>query len=128
MVDERAECMIDVSRVGKPANKVVGKGSPIQKLADLILGEAVKNGADSIRIGASAEDTVTIECRVEGEWRAVDSPPRRLLEALLAHLLLAQEYGPNGLPVLSRGSASVAKLTVNDMSLTITLPTDAAEG
>lgn len=113
---------IDCSRVAAPANGVVGMTSAIRKLSDRILDEAVKSGADSIRMSVSSGDSIAVEFHVGEEWRSVDSPPRRLIDSLLTRLLLAQEYGQGGIPLVLERTARVASLTINDITLTISLP------
>jgi len=117
-----------IEMVATPARKVLKKETPVHKLSDLILGEAMRDRADSIRFRLDEQDTFAIDFHVDGEWKTINPPPRRLLEPLLGNLLLAHEYGPNGIPLAGRGPDAVAKLEVNDITLTIALPTDTENG
>jgi hypothetical protein len=127
MEDGKLVCKIDASRVAAPGNHVVGTPSLIQRFSDLLLSEAVRHGADSIRIFLSPEDRIVIEYHVDGQWRAVDSPPRHVLEPLLAHLLIAQEYGQNGIPLVTDKATAAARLEIKSAALTISVPNHEAK-
>lgn len=122
MTDKATRGCVDEKRIGRAAKKCAVGSSPVQRLCSLVLCEAPRNDAERIRISLSPEEKIVIEYEIAGEWKPVDSPPRKLLEAMVTQLLMLNEYGPGGIPVVADDPDAVAKVAFSEMSLTIDLP------
>lgn len=85
MISEFTETQIDFTDV-EAAQALQGEeddGAPIIRLANLIISEAVKERASDIHI-EPFEDRVRIRYRIDGVLLERDSPPKRLLGALVS--------------------------------------------
>lgn len=122
MAEDTTNGCVDEKRIGRAARKCAAGSSPVQRLCSLVLCEAAKSNADRIRISLSAEEKIVIEYEIASEWKPVESPPRKLLEAIVTQLLMLNEYGPGGIPIVADDSNAVASVALNEMSMTIDLP------
>jgi len=118
---DQPACKIDLSKLPRGVRKAV-RACPVQRLTDLIFSEATRLGADQIRISAASEETVGVEFRIHDEWCKVESPPRRLLEALVAQVTMAWIWGPEAIPLVQHGKATSAELQITDINMTLSLP------
>ncbi len=88
MLSEFTETAIDITQTEiKEAETIAGdeEGAPIVKLVNLIISEAVNMRASDIHI-EPFENRVRIRYRIDGVLVERDSPPRRLLAALVSRL------------------------------------------
>jgi len=114
-------CKIDKSGLPRAMYKAASLEYPIGKLALLILSEAVHQGAESIRISGSGHEKVGVEFLIDGEWRVVESPPRRLLAALVCELLMLSNGG-HGIPLVKDKRKEMAWIEVESAELSISMP------
>ncbi len=87
MLAEFTETAIDFTETDGPAGKgdVDDESAPIVKLVNLILNEAVGMRASDIHI-EPFEDRVRVRYRIDGVLVERDSPPKRLLSALISRV------------------------------------------
>jgi type II secretory ATPase GspE/PulE/Tfp pilus assembly ATPase PilB-like protein len=64
---------------------VTTDNSPVARLVDLIIAEAMDWGATEVRIDPE-NDCLHVSYRVGGSWVDRDSPPRRLLDLIVARI------------------------------------------
>lgn len=85
MLQEFTETAIDFTETELASSGVTAEdeNAPIIKLSNLIISEAVNMRASDIHI-EPFEDRVRIRYRIDGELVERDSPPRRLLSALIS--------------------------------------------
>lgn len=87
MIAEFTETAIDftATELAQSGMSIEDENAPIIKLCNLIISEAVNMRASDIHI-EPFEDRVRIRYRIDGELVERDSPPRRLLGALISRL------------------------------------------
>ncbi len=90
MLQEFTETAIDFTETGTmtaagPAAAVDDENSPVIKLVNLIIAEGVNTRASDIHV-EPFEDRVRIRYRIDGVLVERDSPPRRLLGALVSRI------------------------------------------
>jgi len=114
-------CTVDKSRLPRAMYKAASLKEPIGKLALLILNEAVHQGAESIRISGPAGEEVQVEYLIDGEWRTVESPSRRLLAPLVCELLVLSRGG-HGIPLVKDKKREMAWFELESAELSISVP------
>jgi type IV pilus assembly protein PilB len=87
MLQEFTETSIDFSEADVAGSATIEEDdeAPVIKLVNLIITEAVKMRASDIHI-EPFEDRVRIRYRIDGELMERDSPPRRLLAAMVSRV------------------------------------------
>jgi RNA polymerase sigma factor (sigma-70 family) len=101
-------------------------GSPVHKMANLLLTHAIARGADRMELGLDGRG-VTLRMRIGGRWHKFDAMPARLLPALLMLLAAASNKQPNAdrleaeLPLEDGKEARVAKIQVKRLLLSVSL-------
>ncbi|HOX36579.1 MAG TPA: ATPase, T2SS/T4P/T4SS family [Candidatus Brocadiia bacterium] len=73
--------------VGAPGAGDEADSAPIIRLVTMLIGEAVRNRASDIHIEPMA-NRVRIRYRIDGECQEIESPPKRLQNAVLARVKL----------------------------------------
>ncbi|HHL73589.1 MAG TPA: type II secretion system protein GspE [Bacteroidetes bacterium] len=68
----------------------LAEDAPVIKLVNLIIGQAIKDGASDIHIGPE-EDRLMVRYRVDGVLREVFSPPKSLQAALISRIKILSE-------------------------------------
>jgi len=88
VIEEKKEDGYDIS--AELGDALTGKDSPIVKLVNMIVYQAIKEKASDIHI-EPFEKQVRVRIRVDGRLREILSPPKRLLNAIVSRIKIMSE-------------------------------------
>jgi len=88
VIEEKKEDGYDIS--DELGDALTGKDSPIVKLVNMVIYQAIKEKASDIHI-EPFEKQVRVRIRVDGRLREILTPPKRLLNAIVSRIKIMSE-------------------------------------
>ncbi|RKY14371.1 MAG: type II secretion system protein GspE [Planctomycetota bacterium] len=88
VIEEKKEDGYDIS--DELSDALTGKDSPIVKLVNMVIYQAIKEKASDIHI-EPFEKHVRVRIRVDGRLREILTPPKRLLNAIVSRIKIMSE-------------------------------------
>ncbi|RKY16727.1 MAG: type II secretion system protein GspE [Planctomycetota bacterium] len=88
VIEEKKEDGYDISE--ELSDALTGKDSPIVKLVNMVIYQAIREKASDIHI-EPFEKSVRVRIRVDGRLREILTPPKRLLNAIVSRIKIMSE-------------------------------------